>query len=199
MSDRRARVDVVIPVYNEQAVLAGSIGRLTAHLEARLPYEWRVIIADNASTDETQAIGERLAEADERVRYLRIPQKGRGRALRTAWLGSDAEVVAYMDVDLSTGLEAFLPEALGAGELKALYTVFGDETLHLIENISRYNLSPYLRIDDLGQALPFRLRLRRDLVYDQSLFLHCGDRLLVLRGPVHPCHAHGPVSDSRNG
>lgn len=109
MTDRLARVDVVIPVYNEQAALAGSIGALTAFLEAELPYDWRVVIADNASTDSTQAIGEELAAGAERVSYLRIPQKGRGRALRAAWLASDADVVSYMDVDLSTGLEAFLP------------------------------------------------------------------------------------------
>jgi glycosyltransferase involved in cell wall biosynthesis len=109
MSEEAVRVDVVIPVYNEQAALAASIGKLTAYLTADLPYGWRVIVADNASTDRTQEIGEELARSDPRVAYLRIPQKGRGRALRAAWLGSDADVVSYMDVDLSTNLEAFRP------------------------------------------------------------------------------------------
>lgn len=109
MTEPQPRVDVVIPVYNEQSALAGSVERLTGWLEANLPYDWRVVIADNASTDGTRAIGERLAAEDPRVEYLYIPQKGRGRALRTAWLASDADVVSYMDVDLSTGLDAFLP------------------------------------------------------------------------------------------
>ena len=102
-------LSVVIPVYNEQSALAGSIERLTGWLEANLPYDWCVVIADNASTDGTRAIGERLAAEDSRVEYLYISQKGRGRALRMAWLASDADVVSYMDVDLSTGLDAFLP------------------------------------------------------------------------------------------
>lgn len=109
MAQNTARVDVVIPVYNEQAALADSIARLTGFLADNLPYRWRVIVADNASTDRTAEIGRQLAAADDRVEYLHIPQKGRGRALRAAWLGSDADVVSYMDVDLSTNLDAFRP------------------------------------------------------------------------------------------
>lgn len=109
MAQNTARVDVVIPVYNEQAALADSIARLTGFLADNLPYRWRVIVADNASTDRTAEIGRELAAADDRVEYLHIPQKGRGRALRAAWLGSDADVVSYMDVDLSTNLDAFRP------------------------------------------------------------------------------------------
>jgi glycosyltransferase involved in cell wall biosynthesis len=102
-------VDVVIPVYNEQVALPPSIGKLTEYLERGFPYRWRIVIADNASTDRTPEVGSGLAAADPHVSYLRIPQKGRGRALRAAWLGSQADVVSYMDVDLSTGLDAFLP------------------------------------------------------------------------------------------
>jgi glycosyltransferase involved in cell wall biosynthesis len=109
MTEEGVRVDVVIPVYNEERALAGSVATLTAHLERTLPYRWRIVIADNASIDQTPAVGRRLAAADPRVHYLRLEQKGRGRALRRAWLDSDADVVSYMDVDLSTSLEAFLP------------------------------------------------------------------------------------------
>lgn len=109
MPNDTPRVDVVIPVYNEERVLADSVARLSAHLEATLPYDWKIIVADNASVDGTPEVGRELAEADERVEYLRLEQKGRGRALRRAWLGSDAAVVSYMDVDLSTNLDAFLP------------------------------------------------------------------------------------------
>jgi glycosyltransferase involved in cell wall biosynthesis len=109
MTSSALRVDVVIPVYNEERVLADSVARLTAHLDRTLPYAWRVVIADNASVDRTPEIGRGLAAADARVQYLRLEQKGRGRALRRAWLDSDAAIVAYMDVDLSTTLEAFLP------------------------------------------------------------------------------------------
>jgi glycosyltransferase involved in cell wall biosynthesis len=109
MSDQNVRVDVVIPVYNEERALADSVARLTLHLERTLPYGWRIVIADNASIDRTPEIGRALAGSDDRVHYLRLEQKGRGRALRKAWLSSDADVVSYMDVDLSTDLDAFLP------------------------------------------------------------------------------------------
>jgi glycosyltransferase involved in cell wall biosynthesis len=109
MADRGVTVDVVIPVYNEERALPDSVARLTERLERDVPYDWRVIIADNASVDRTPEVGRHLAEVDARVRYLRLEQKGRGRALKKAWLDSDADVMSYMDVDLSTNLDAFLP------------------------------------------------------------------------------------------
>lgn len=102
-------VDVVIPVYNEERVLDASIDRLCAYLGAHLPYSWRVTIVDNASTDGTWQRAETLAALRPGVRALRVDRKGRGLALRTAWSQSDAAVLAYMDVDLSTGLDAILP------------------------------------------------------------------------------------------
>jgi putative flippase GtrA len=102
-------VDVVIPVYNEQAVLPASIGRLHEYLAARFPFTWRITIADNASTDATWAVACQLAQDLPGVRALHLDAKGRGRALRAAWSSSDAAVVAYMDVDLSTDLDALLP------------------------------------------------------------------------------------------
>jgi glycosyltransferase involved in cell wall biosynthesis len=106
MADQDIRLDVVIPVYNEERTLPGSVARLRAFLEANCPYDWRIIVADNASTDRTLAIAGELAGGDGRVSAIHLDQKGRGRALRRAWLESDADVVAYMDVDLSTGLDA---------------------------------------------------------------------------------------------
>ena len=102
-------VDVVIPVYNEQAVLAASIERLHAYLEERFPFTWRITVADNASVDGTAGIADALSTRLPHVRAIHLDQKGRGRALRAAWTGSDATVVAYMDVDLSTDLDALLP------------------------------------------------------------------------------------------
>src|SRR5436305_2346925 len=104
-----ARVDIVVPVYNEQAALARSIRRLHDHLADHMPFDWRIVIADNASTDQTLRIAAALADDLPGVGLLALPLKGRGRALRAAWLASDAEVVCYMDVDLSTDLRALLP------------------------------------------------------------------------------------------
>jgi putative flippase GtrA len=102
-------VDIVIPVYNEQAVLSQSVRRLHHFLSTELPFSWRIIVADNASTDVTPAIARGLADELPGVTLLRLETKGRGRALRAAWSASAARVVCYMDADLSTDLRALLP------------------------------------------------------------------------------------------
>jgi glycosyltransferase involved in cell wall biosynthesis len=106
---RTAAVEVVVPVYDEAATLRPSIERLVAYLEDRFPLPWLVTIADNASTDTTWSLACRLAGELEGVQAMRLPRKGRGRALRAAWSRSTSPVVAYMDVDLSTDLDALLP------------------------------------------------------------------------------------------
>ncbi|MEA2279402.1 MAG: hypothetical protein QOK21_9 [Solirubrobacteraceae bacterium] len=103
------QVEVVVPVYDEEAALATSIHRLHGFLSTRFPFSWRIVIADNGSTDRTLAIARRLAGELSGVRVLKLSEKGRGRALRAAWTGSDAAVLVYMDVDLSTDLRALLP------------------------------------------------------------------------------------------
>ncbi|MEV4458180.1 bifunctional glycosyltransferase family 2/GtrA family protein [Microbispora sp. NPDC049633] len=109
-ASRRTRlVEVVVPVHNEERVLAASVRRLHAYLSGDFPYGFRVTIADNASTDGTWTVALRLARELPGVRAVHLDQKGRGRALRRVWEASDADVVGYMDVDLSTGLDAFLP------------------------------------------------------------------------------------------
>jgi glycosyltransferase involved in cell wall biosynthesis len=102
-------VEITVPVYNEEHVLADSVAELHAYLVDHFPFRWRILIADNASTDETLPVARRLAERYDEVDVLHLDQKGRGRALRAAWSTSDADVVAYLDVDLSTGLPALLP------------------------------------------------------------------------------------------
>jgi glycosyltransferase involved in cell wall biosynthesis len=106
------QLDIVIPVYNEAHVVASSVERLRSYLqETAFPYSWRIVIADNASTDGTLAAAQELAQRFDDVAALYLPQKGRGRALRKAWLESDADAMCYMDVDLSTDLGALLPLA----------------------------------------------------------------------------------------
>jgi putative flippase GtrA len=105
----RPTVEIAIPVLNEEVALEASVRRLHDFCAEVLPWSFRIVIADNASVDRTPEIGARLAAELEHVAYLRLSEKGRGRALRRVWSRSDAEVVAYMDVDLSTGLEALLP------------------------------------------------------------------------------------------
>ena len=102
-------VEIVVPVHNEEHVLARSVHRLHGYLAETFPYPFRITIADNASTDTTWRVASALAAELPGVRAVHLDQKGRGRALRHVWGHSDADVVSYMDVDLSTGLDAFLP------------------------------------------------------------------------------------------
>jgi len=102
-------LDIVVPVYNEQADLEPAVRRLHDYLSSSVPLTFRITIADNASTDDTAAIADRLADELPTVSAVHLAEKGRGRALNLVWSQSDAAVLAYMDVDLSTDLAALLP------------------------------------------------------------------------------------------
>jgi putative flippase GtrA len=107
--DRAPTVEIVVPVHNEERALPGCIRTLHAWLRDELPYAWQITIADNASVDRTLAVARDLAVELPQVTVVHLDRKGRGLALREVWGASDADVVAYMDVDLSTGLEGLLP------------------------------------------------------------------------------------------
>ncbi|GAB49975.1 bifunctional glycosyltransferase family 2/GtrA family protein [Mobilicoccus pelagius] len=102
-------LDVVIPVYDEEGSLAACVRRLHAHLATYVPYPFRITVADNASTDSTWEVAQALTREFPEVTAVHLTQKGRGRALKQVWLDSDATVLAYMDVDLSTDLDALWP------------------------------------------------------------------------------------------
>ncbi|HLN16850.1 MAG TPA: glycosyltransferase [Acidimicrobiales bacterium] len=104
-----ADVEIVLPVYNEATQLEPSVTKLRRYLDEAFPFTSLVTVVDNASTDDTWTVAEHLAASLPGVRAVHLGEKGRGRALRAAWSTSTAEVVAYMDVDLSTGLDALLP------------------------------------------------------------------------------------------
>ncbi|MBF8266661.1 MAG: Glycosyl transferase [Dehalococcoidia bacterium] len=108
-------VEVVIPVLNEEDDLRKSVVYLRQFLESHSPYPCRIVIADNGSTDQTPGIAEMLSKEYSEVSWIHLEMRGRGRALRKAWLESDADILSYMDVDLSTDLNAFpaLVRAIG--------------------------------------------------------------------------------------
>jgi glycosyltransferase involved in cell wall biosynthesis len=102
-------LDIGIPVHNEEHDLPGCVRRLHEYVTAYVPYPTRITVADNASTDDTLAVAHRLADELPDVDVIHIDSKGRGGALHAAWMKSPADVVAYMDVDLSTDLSALMP------------------------------------------------------------------------------------------
>jgi hypothetical protein len=102
-------VEIVVPVRDEERDLGPSVRRLDGFLRSRFPFPARITIADNGSTDGTWKVATGPAAELGSVRAVRLAQAGRGRALRSIWAASDADVLAYMDVDLSTDLNALLP------------------------------------------------------------------------------------------
>lgn len=105
---KKPSLEITIPVYNEEKELEGSIRTLRSYLTAHLKeFDWKITIANNASTDKTLLIAKRLAGLFSNVAVTHLPQKGRGRAVKHVWLNSKSDIVAYMDVDLSTDLKHF--------------------------------------------------------------------------------------------
>jgi putative flippase GtrA len=108
-AERTYVLDIVIPVHNEERALSASVRRLHHFLSTEVPYAARITVADNASTDGTLAVACQLADELSDVHVIHLGAKGRGGALHAAWTASSADVVAYMDVDLSTDLTALMP------------------------------------------------------------------------------------------
>lgn len=112
--EKKLSVNVVIPVYNEEKELETSVTTLAEYLTKHLSeYTWKITIADNASTDSTLAIAQKLSKKSAHIESVHLTQKGRGRAVSHVWTQSKEDIVAYMDVDLSTDLKHF-PNLVGA-------------------------------------------------------------------------------------
>jgi len=108
--EKKPTLNVVIPVYNEEKEVSDSVQTLTRYLSVNLSdFDWSVTIADNASNDNTLDIAKDLSKKDKRVKVIHFPLKGRGRAVKNVWQSQEADVCAYMDVDLSTDLKHFPP------------------------------------------------------------------------------------------
>lgn len=129
------RLDVVLPVYNEAHVLERSVRSLHEFLTDHVVLDWRILIADNGSHDGTLEVARRLETALNNVAAMHIPEAGRGRALTRAWLASDADVLAYMDIDLSTDLAAF--PALVNAIAEQGYDVAAGSRLHAASDTKR--------------------------------------------------------------
>ena len=102
--------DVTIPVLNEEATLERQVKLLHRFLQQQFPQEgqWRIVIADNGSTDQTRAIAAKLSLELPEVQVVHVPRKGVGLALKTSWTQSHADMVGYMDLDLATDLKHFI-------------------------------------------------------------------------------------------
>ena len=102
--------DVTIPVLDEEATLEQNVLVLHHFLQTHFPQpgQWRILIADNGSTDRTADIAQQLAQRVPEIAYIKVPERGVGLALKTSWGQSQADIVGYMDLDLATALPHFL-------------------------------------------------------------------------------------------
>lgn len=119
-------VEITIPVLNEERTLQANVTTVRAALSKMFeaPERITLVIADNGSTDRTQAIAEQLAKDNASIRYRRLPKPGVGAALKASWLSSHADIVGYMDLDLATNLR-HLPEAMKAIEFDGYDVCYG--------------------------------------------------------------------------
>src|SRR5580658_4608245 len=88
-ASRERLVEVVVPVYNEEKILARNVRRLHSYLTDNLPFRFVITIAENASTDATFATAQQLCTSLGGVRAVHLDRKGRGLALRHVWGSSD--------------------------------------------------------------------------------------------------------------
>lgn len=128
-------VEIVVPVYNEEVRLARSLPILKQYLETEFPYDWSVTIANNGSTDKTEQVASDFIGSNIRFKILNIKLKGRGRALKQAWLASGADIVCYTDVDLSADLR-YLPMLIASLE-DGKYDIVIGSRLHPDARIKR--------------------------------------------------------------
>jgi glycosyltransferase involved in cell wall biosynthesis len=129
------KVSIVIPCYNEQAVLEGSISHLYHYLALYCRFDWEIIIVDNGSTDETLSVARMLTCSYRHIQVIHLEEKGRGRALTHAWATSDADILTYMDVDLSTNLRHF--PILVHGIMNGEFDLATGSRLHRLSNTKR--------------------------------------------------------------
>jgi glycosyltransferase involved in cell wall biosynthesis len=136
----KKRVEIVIPIYNEEEELDTNIRKLHSFLRKSLQdYLWHITIADNASTDESLNISKKLSRDFKNVGFIHLDQKGRGRAVKKAWKESHADYLFYMDVDLSTDLNALKPL------LSALETDFDIAIASRLKSSSKVTKRPLKR------------------------------------------------------
>ena len=144
MNINATSLDIVLPVLDEERTIEPSIRKLVNFSEEFLiNFQWKIIVADNGSTDMTPEIVRKLSKEFQNVSYFRLDQKGRGRALKTAWSSSDSDLMSYMDIDLSTDLNIF-PKLLQSVKNKDCSIAVGSRLLKS-SNVegSSFNLLEY--------------------------------------------------------
>ncbi len=179
--------DVTIPVLNEETTLDRQVRMLHTFLKLHFPEErqWKIIIADNGSTDNTKHIAAALCDELEEIRLVQVPEKGVGLALKTSWLESEAEMVGYMDLDLATDLKHFI-QAYNAVATEGFDLVYGSR-LHPKSKV----IGRTLKREITSRIFNMMLRIYLGTKFSDGM---CGFKWLR-REHVKPLIAGGAVSN----
>ncbi len=103
---KKKNVLIVIPTYNEERIIKQNIDQLFDFCENNLQkYKWRIIVADNGSTDRTIKIVKEQKQKYSNLEYFHLSQLGKGLAIKKAWQDYIADVNIFMDADLATELK----------------------------------------------------------------------------------------------
>lgn len=130
-------VNIVIPIYNEEKVIKNTTETILDFINSNhLPYRLTLTLADNGSTDNTLEICQDLSERFSEVKLLNIKEKGKGIAIRNAWQKSDADLLVFMDADLSSDLK-HLPALIEAVALEKYDLSIGNRLGKTSKVISR--------------------------------------------------------------
>ncbi len=121
------KIDIIIPVLNEETTLIKQIEIILSFIKAEISeqHQLSIVISDNGSTDKTEALSLDLVnQYQPDVRYVKVGKRGVGLALKTAWSESQADIVGYMDLDLATDIK-HLHQVIGKFEDEACDIVYG--------------------------------------------------------------------------
>jgi len=104
-----ALMQLIIPAYNEEARLPGTLRDLQSYVSSRsrVPQPIEVIVVDNNSTDATAAVAAAATSPALPVRVISCLEPGKGAAVRAGIAATDADLVGFMDADGATALEAY--------------------------------------------------------------------------------------------
>ncbi len=106
-SDKLPFVSIIVPAYNEAALLKDNLSKLHSYLSApERKFRWEMLVVNDGSTDGTREIANAFAAAHQNVRVLHHPVNfGLGQALKFGFANTRGDYVVTLDVDLSYDVE----------------------------------------------------------------------------------------------
>ncbi|MCL2099132.1 MAG: glycosyltransferase [Oscillospiraceae bacterium] len=97
-------ISLVIPVYNEEKIIGGTIADIRVFMDKTFGEDYEVIIVDDGSADGTLEIAKKSSGANIKI-ITHEKNRGKGGAVRTGMLAALGDVIFFTDCDLAYGLD----------------------------------------------------------------------------------------------